>query len=50
MWTQHGGSGLGLALADALELSVSDRDWLLDRVHDERAREARELTKAARRG
>lgn len=39
-WSQHGGSGLGLSLSDALELPVSDRDWLVERVDTQRTREA----------
>jgi hypothetical protein len=26
----------------------SDRDWLLERIHDQRAEEARQLTRAAK--
>jgi hypothetical protein len=48
-WHQHGGSGLQLSFAEALELSVSDRDWFLERIGEQRTREARELEKAARR-
>ncbi len=33
----------------ALELPVSDRDWFLERIGEQRTREARELEKAARR-
>jgi hypothetical protein len=32
-----------------MELTVADRDWLLERIGDQRSREARELEKAARR-
>ena len=48
-WQQHGGSGLVLSLGDALELPVGDRDWLLERIGEQRTREARELEKAAKR-
>ena len=48
-WHQHGGSGLGATLDEALNLDVADRDWLLERIGDQRTREARELDKAARR-
>ncbi len=34
---------------EALELTVRDRDWFLERIGDQRSREARELEKAARR-
>jgi hypothetical protein len=47
-WQQHGGSGLLATLDDALELPTTDRDWLLERIGEQRSREARELEKAAR--
>ena len=48
-WQQHGGSGLAVTLADALELLTTDRDWLLERIGQQRTREAKELEKAAKR-
>ncbi len=48
-WHQHGGSGLQVSMADALELPVGERDWLLERMGEQRQREGRELEKAARR-
>jgi len=48
-WIQHGGSGLGLTFAESLELPVTDRDWLLERIGTQRSREAREIEKAAKR-
>lgn len=48
-WQQHGGSGLAVSIHEALELPTSDRDWLLERINEQRAREARELEKAAKR-
>ena len=48
-WRQHGGSGLGITVGEALDLPVGDRDWLLERIGAQRSREARELEKAARR-
>ena len=48
-WQQHGGSGLAIRWADALELSIADRDWLLERIGEQRSREAREIEKAAKR-
>jgi hypothetical protein len=48
-WQQHGGSGLSITVADALELATSDRDWLIERVGEQRVREAREIEKAGRR-
>jgi hypothetical protein len=47
-WHQHGGSGLGITVGEALDLAVGDRDWLLERVGDERQKEARQLERAAR--
>jgi len=49
-WQQHGGSGLAVDVATALEMSTSDRDWLLERIGEQRSREARELAKAAKGG
>ncbi|WP_375743663.1 hypothetical protein NR800_37230 [Corallococcus interemptor] len=48
-WHQHGGSGLAAPLGDALELPTSDRDWLLERMGQQRAQEAKALEKAAKR-
>ena len=47
-WQQHGGSGLGITVSEALDLPVQDRDWLLERIGSQRAREAREIEQAAR--
>ncbi|QRK08565.1 hypothetical protein JQX13_53230 [Archangium violaceum] len=47
-WHQYGGSGLAFSLSDALELPTSDRDWLLERIGQQRSREAKELEKAAK--
>jgi hypothetical protein len=33
---------------EALDLAVGDRDWLLERVGDERQKQARQLERAAR--
>ena len=49
-WQQHGGSGLAVTLDDALDLPTTDRDWLIERIGSQRAREAKELEKAARNG
>lgn len=48
-WRQHGGSGLGATLEEALDLSITDRDWLLERIGEQRRREAHEVTKAGKR-
>lgn len=47
-WQQHGGSGFLATVEDALELLVPDRDWLVERIGEQRAREAKELEKASR--
>ena len=47
-WQQHGGSGLLVSVGDALEMLTADRDWLLERIGQQRSREAKELEKAAR--
>ena len=39
-WQQHGGSGLAVTLDDALDLPTTDRDWLIERIGSQRAREA----------
>jgi hypothetical protein len=48
-WQQHGGSGLAVTLDGALKLPTTDRDWLIERIGQQRAREAKELEKAAKR-
>ena len=47
-WHQHGGSGLTLGYAEALELPLADRDWLIERMGEQRRREAREIEQAAK--
>lgn len=42
-WQQHGGSGLNVSWRDVLEMSVSDRDWLLEKIEERREDEARAL-------
>ena len=48
-WRQHGGSGLGFSLREVLDLSLDDFEWFLERIGEQREREAREIEKAARR-
>lgn len=48
-WQQHGGSGLAISFADALDMTIDDRDWFLDRIGTQRTREAKEIAKAGRR-
>jgi len=38
-----------VTLGDVLELPTTDRDWLVERIGQQRAREAKELEKAAKR-
>ncbi len=47
--TSTAARGSRLTLSDALELPTSDRDWLLERIGQQRSREAKELEKAAKR-
>lgn len=47
-WRQHGGSGLGIPMTEALNLSPFDRDWFLDRIGEQRSVEARQIEKAAK--
>jgi len=49
IWHPHGGSGLGLSMAEALDLEPSLRDWLLERSKRQRDEEADAINKASRR-
>ena len=48
-WQQHGGSGLMATLGDVLDLTTSDRDWLLERIGKQRSQEANEISKVNKR-
>ena len=48
-WRQHGGSGLSVTMSGVPELPISDRDWLVERIGQQRGREAREIEKAGKR-
>jgi hypothetical protein len=48
LWRQHGGSGLGVTYAEAMDLPLPERDWLLERIARERTREAKEIEKAGK--
>lgn len=48
LWRQHGGSGLAIGEQAALEMSVADRDWFVQRIRDQREEEAKEIEKAAK--
>jgi hypothetical protein len=50
LYHQHGGSGLSLTLEDVMELDLDRIRWLLERLGEQREREARELAAAAQRG
>jgi len=45
-WTQHGGSGLHWTRSEVLELEVNELKWFLDRISEERNREARAIERA----
>ncbi|HET9621805.1 MAG TPA: hypothetical protein VFP84_10580 [Kofleriaceae bacterium] len=49
LYHQHGGSGLQLSLADVMELDLDRIRWLLERLDQQREKEAREIEAAARR-
>ena len=48
-WRQHGGSGLGASMSEALEMTISDRAWLIERIGQQRSREAKKIEKASKR-
>lgn len=48
-WVQHGGSGLGWSRREVLDLEVAELDWWLERVADQRGREARAIERASKR-
>lgn len=48
-WVQHGGSGLAWSRAEILELDVAELDWWLDRVGEQRSKEARAIERATKR-
>jgi hypothetical protein len=47
-WRQHGGSGLGISWSEADDILVSDRQWLLERIGEQRAQEARDIERAGK--
>ena len=49
LYTQHGGSGLNLTLDDVMDLELSRMFWLVERLGDQRRKEAREIEQAAHR-
>ncbi len=48
-WRQHGGSGLGVSMTEILEMPTCDRDWFLERIGQQRGREAKEIENAGKR-
>jgi hypothetical protein len=49
LYHQHGGSGLQLTLTEVMDLELERMRWLLERLGEQREKEAREMEKAARR-
>jgi hypothetical protein len=49
LYTQHGGSGLHMTLTEVMELELDRFNWLLERLDEQRQREARALLQAAHR-
>ena len=48
IYTQHGGSGLGLSMADVMDLDLGRISWFLERLDEQRRREVEEIRRAAR--
>jgi hypothetical protein len=48
LYTQHGGSGLHMTLTEVMELELDRFNWLLERLDEQRQREAWALRQAAR--
>lgn len=46
MWTQHGGSGLGLSYDQVNDLDVVEIAWLASRLLEQRRRESDALKRA----
>ena len=49
LWTTLDGNGLSMTRADYLELEVDHRDWLLERIGQQRKAEAAAARSKARR-
>jgi len=45
-WQQHGGSGLGMTRSEALDLQLDERQWLRERIEQQRERESKQLEQA----
>jgi hypothetical protein len=48
IYTQHGGSGLGLSMTDVMGLDLGRISWFLERLDEQRRREVEEIRRAAR--
>lgn len=46
LWRPHGGSGMSLSLTEVLGLVPRFRDWLLERVSEQRRSEAAAIARA----
>src|SRR5437879_726605 len=49
LYHQHGGSGLALTMTEIMELELDRMRWLLERLGEQREKEAHEMEKAAQR-
>lgn len=48
MYTQHGGSGLGLTYTECLELDYAQVEWFSERLDAQRSAEARAIRSASK--
>lgn len=48
MWTEHGGSGLGMPRSEVNDLDVAEIKWLIDRMRQQRHDEAEAIKRAGR--
>ena len=48
LWHVHGGSGINMTRDEYLELTIAQRDWLLERIAKQREDEANEIRRSAK--
>ena len=41
-------TGLGMSMGEALDMTTADRDWFIERIGDQRSREAKEIERASK--